>query len=95
MELIERVAAAVCEAMYGKQFDAHQMPEAYGHADRIAKAAIRAMLDGVEPVAWRYVHNDYAGRKVSRYGSHAERVNGHDPIETHPLYSLDALKEAL
>lgn len=48
MELIERVAAAVCEAMYGKQFDAHQMPEAYGHADRIAKAAIRAMLDGVE-----------------------------------------------
>lgn len=63
--------------------------------EHIAKAAIRAMLDGVEPVGFRYVHLDYAGRKVSRYGSHAERVNGHDPIETHPLYSLDALKEAV
>lgn len=38
------------------------------------------------PVAYRYVHRDYAGRKVSRYGTHAERVNGHDPIEVHPLY---------
>lgn len=41
----------------------------------------------VEPVAYRYVHLDYAGRKVSRYGSYPERVNGHDPIETHPLYT--------
>ncbi|WP_313326207.1 hypothetical protein [Sphingobium yanoikuyae] len=41
----------------------------------------------VEPVAYRYVHLDYAGRKVSRYGAHPERVNGHDPIETHPLYA--------
>lgn len=40
-----------------------------------------------EPVAYRFVHLDYAGRKVSRYGSHAERVNGHDPIEVHPLYA--------
>lgn len=40
-----------------------------------------------EPVAFRYVHHDYAGRKVSRYGTHPERVNGHDPIEVHPLYA--------
>lgn len=40
------------------------------------------------PVAHRYVHHDYAGRRVSRYGNHAVRVNGHDHIEVHPLYSL-------
>lgn len=40
-----------------------------------------------KPVAYRFVHLDYAGRKVSRYGAHPERVNGHDPIETHPLYA--------
>lgn len=39
-----------------------------------------------EPVAYRFVHLDYAGRKVSRYGAYPERVNGHDPIEAHPLY---------
>ena len=48
----------------------------------------------LKPVAWRYVHHDYAGRKVSRYGSHAERVNGRDPIETHPLYGPEALEAA-
>lgn len=41
----------------------------------------------VAPVAYRYVHLDYAGRKVSRYGVSPERVNGHDPIEVHPLYA--------
>lgn len=41
----------------------------------------------VEPVAYRYVHLDYAGRKVRRYGTHPERVNGHDPVEVHPLYA--------
>lgn len=40
-----------------------------------------------EAVAYRYVHHDYMGRKVSRYGTHPERVNGHDPIEVHPLYA--------
>ena len=98
MELIERVAAAIRFHRFerngrGFVYD----PEHPLHENELAdaKAAIRAMLDGVEPVAWRYAHNDYAGRRVFRYGSHAERVNGHDPIDTHPLYSLDALKEAL
>ena len=46
-----------------------------------------AKAGDAEPVAYRYVHYDYAGHKVSRYGTHAERVNGHDPIEVHPLYA--------
>jgi len=53
------------------------------------EAALRASTDAA-PVAYRYVHLDYMGRKVSRYGTHAERVNGHDPIEVHPL-ALTAL----
>lgn len=93
MELIEKVARALAQAK-GIEIcsDASYAMSSFREP---ALAAIRAMLDGVEPVGFRYVHLDYAGRKVSRYGSHAERVNGHDPIETHPLYSLDALKEAL
>lgn len=39
------------------------------------------------PTAFRFVHLDHMGRKVSRYGVQAERVNGHDPIEKHPLYT--------
>lgn len=50
-------------------------------------AATPATEKAVEPVAYRFVHLDYAGRKVSRYGSHPERVNGRDPVETHPLYA--------
>ena len=92
MELIERVTEAVCEAMYGKQFDAHQMPEAYGHADRIAKAAIRAMLDGVEPCAWVYRYpNGHRYVAIEREPLAQRSIN---TTET-PLYSLDALKEAL
>lgn len=49
---------------------------------------------GAEPVAYRYVHYDYAGRKFSRYGTHAERVNGHDPIEVHPLYAAPPTEAA-
>ena len=93
MELIERVARAIASEVWHDEPD--QIDQMAVDWIGPAKAAIRAMLDGVEPVGFRYVHLDYAGRKVSRYGSHAERVNGHDPIETHPLYSLDALKEAI
>ncbi len=48
-----------------------------------------------EPVAFRFVHHDYAGRKVSRYGAYPERVNGNDPIETHSLYTSDAIQAAV
>lgn len=61
----------------------------------LATAAIKAMRERMQPTAYRYVHNDYAGRKVSRYGSHAERVNGHDPIEVHPLYEIAMIDAAL
>lgn len=40
-----------------------------------------------EVVAYRYVHLDYMGRKVSRYGVHPTLYNGRAPIETHPLYA--------
>lgn len=58
--------------------------------EHIAKAAIRAMLDGVEPVIWRY---STPNRPRPNYGA----KTGHVPdgwTET-PLYSLDAIKEAV
>lgn len=60
-----------------------------------AFASYRAALDNHSPdaggvgeaVAYRYVHLDYMGRRVSRYGVHPTRYNGRDPIESHPLYA--------
>lgn len=56
----------------------------------------------MEPVAYRYVHYDYAGRKVSRFGAYPAQVNGHDPIEVQPLYAhppadplMDEARDAL
>lgn len=40
-----------------------------------------------EPVAYRYVHRNYAGQKINIYGDHPVRVNGALPEETHPLYA--------
>ncbi|PNU02486.1 hypothetical protein [Novosphingobium guangzhouense] len=58
---------------------------------KMAKAALACQPGPTpaagEPVAWRYVHHDYMGRRVSRYGVAPERWNGHDPVETHPLYA--------
>lgn len=53
------------------------------------------MMAEEQPVAYRFVHLDYMGRKVSRYGTHAERVNGHDPIEIHPLYTRPSTPPAV
>lgn len=66
------------------QFTRRDMLTAIRHGKRLGQ---EFDAGEVEPVAYRFVHLDYAGRKVSRYGSHPERVNGHDPIETHPLYA--------
>lgn len=41
----------------------------------------------VAPVAYRYVHRNYAGQKINIYGDHPVRVNGALPEETHPLYA--------
>ena len=81
------VVEAVMQAHYTRQYQGESIT-----ADAVADPAVqtaferyRAAVVGTgEPVAWRYVHLDYAGRKISRYGTHPERVNGHDPIETHP-----------
>lgn len=62
-------------------------------ADHRRLADLRASTDAA-PVAYRYVHLDYAGRKISRYGTHPERVNGHDPIEVQPLYAHPPVPDA-
>lgn len=86
-EVREALAALLAQVDHAAMTD--------GWADYGEREAARALLatpsgraqGEVEPVAYRYVHLDYAGRKVSRYGTHPERVNGHDPVEVHPLYA--------
>ena len=94
MELIERVARGMCRADPDvRRGDAdgviEQSVNRYWHlyADA-AKAAIRAMLDGVEPVAWRYDKGALAVVFI-------HRQNDMDHWTETPLYSLDALKEAV
>lgn len=72
-----------------------------GHFDDAAKAVIRAMLDGVEPVAWRYhfpgdlehgwQRHEFE-RRIQSYEGMTCNEEDAGCIET-PLYSLDALKE--
>lgn len=57
-----------------------------------AKAAIRAMLDGVEPYAWHCVSKKYPD--LDSLVMDAANSPSPEFNET-PLYSLDALKEAL
>jgi hypothetical protein len=77
--------------VYAVNADDYSDAEIYGEAQDALKAIDAALASSpaaeAEPVAYRYVHLDYAGRKISRYGTHAERVNGRDPIEVHPLYA--------
>ena len=91
MDAIRKIEVAIrtkVESLYGTTL--------VNGDNELSRAAIAATLEAVgEPVAFRFVHLDYAGRKVSRYGVVAERVNGHDPIEVHPLYSLSSLTQAL
>lgn len=82
MELIERVARAIC--CEGHQCAGERLGrkcQAGEQWSNEAKAAIRAMLDGVEPVEFRYTH-----------------ANGDEdivPVQGGLIYSLDALKEAV
>lgn len=72
-------------------------------AEARAKAAIRAMLDGVEPCAWRYhfpgdlehgwQRHEFE-RRIQSYEGMSCNEEDAGCVET-PLYSLDALKEAL
>lgn len=97
--LLEAVARAIYLAMHADKGGRWECVEprhqesvwgSYARAAIVAMQARSAEPAGEEPVAYRYVHLDYAGRKVSRYGPHPERVNGHDPIEAHPLYAHPA-----
>ena len=100
MELIERVARAICKAQFG-HLRGYEGRETSYH--RLAKAAIRAMLDGVEPCAWRYhfpgdlehgwQRHEFE-RRIQSYEGMSCNEEDAGCIET-PLYSLDALKEAL
>ena len=77
MELIERVAEAL-----------RAVPLYQDDYETLAKAAIRAMLDGVELVVSFYVDD---------YGLAYRKDDGEPwkPMDYTNLYSLDALKEAL
>ena len=93
MELIERVARALFAndpRWEGKEFDyAGESIRRLFRSD--AKAAIRAMLGGVEPVAWHYASK---GFQPQEWRVDRREVVPRGWTET-PLYSLDALKEAL
>ncbi len=92
MELIERVAEAL-----------RAVPLYQDDYETLAKAAIGAMLDGVEPCAWRYhfpgdlehgwQRHEFE-RRIQSYEGMSCNEEDAGCIET-PLYSLDALKEAL
>ncbi len=93
MKLIERVARAMCRADPDvRRGDAegvveHRVVVEWPHYVPQAKPAIRAVLDGVEPVAWRYDKGALAVVFI-------HRQNDMDHWTETPLYSLDALKEA-
>lgn len=86
MELIEKVARALAQAK-GIEIcsDASYAMSSFREP---ALAAIRAMLDGVEPVGSFYV-DDY-GLAYRKDASEPWK-----PLDYTNLYSLDALKEAL
>ena len=89
MELIEKVVAAVKRELAIREMVlASPQRLAELQAQRITKATIRAMLDGVEPVAWRYDKGALAVVFI-------HRQNDMDHWTETPPYSLDALKEAV
>ena len=60
--------------------------------EHIAKAAIRAVLEGVEPVAW--IHDHKRGERVLSWKPLTRGADEFGWTET-PIYPLEALKEAL
>lgn len=101
MKLIERVARGMCRADPDiRRGDAdgviEQSVNRFWHlyADA-AKAAIRAVLDGVEPVAWLVVSPSGYVRELHRKSEQLDVGEKELGWTETPLYSLDALKEAL
>lgn len=99
MELIERAVEAANQAMLDRMRDGHVIVAGWNDVEAITKAAIRAMLDGVEPVAWkwRYVRKSGPSGWLVRQ-TPIQATVGTDrfaAVEVEALYSLDALKEAV
>ena len=93
MELIERVARSILASSSGSALQWDDMDIiTRGSLLSDAKAAIRAMLDGVEPYAWHCVSKKYPD--LDSLVMDAANSPSPEFNET-PLYSLDALKEAL
>ena len=98
MDMVERVARANSIAMFGYDCIPNDFDLAWAPGSRTemvvrsAKAAIRAMLEGQEPVAWRYDHPVF-GCPIYKEPQELKRLGG-DTQET-PLYDLSALKEAV
>lgn len=102
MELIKRVARAIAanlgEQDYGEAFQLRaDLKLDYidqGETDfgELAKAAIRAVLDGVEPVAVLRFNHDLTSEhnEMPKVVSCIWQADGE-----HMVYSLDALKEAV
>lgn len=100
MDIVERVARALCRADLNSDPDKLLTP-APGETRRFAwelyvddaKAAIRAMLEGLDPVAFVVKHRDGKGPKELSWKG--ERLTTADRelgwTET-PLYDLSALK---
>ena len=90
MELIEKVARAIASEVWHDEPD--QIDQMAVDWIGPAKAAIRAMLDGVEPYAWHCVSKKYPD--LDSLVMDAANSPSPEFNET-PLYSLDALKEAV
>ena len=91
MEPIEKVALAMLAEADSTHLWDDLPPSAQADLEQLAKAAIRAVLDGVELVAWHYASKGFQPQewRVDRI-----EVVPRGWTET-PLYPLDALKEAL
>lgn len=98
MDMVERVARALCRADLNGDPDKLLTPPAPGDTRRFAwelyiddaKAAIRAMMEGLEPVAWWY---DDDG-EIWACAVKPEPIVWDGWTET-PLYDLSSLKEAV
>lgn len=93
MDMVERVTKAIEEVTVERQGQGLHLVTSHGDSTAFAKAAIRAMLEGLEPVAWRYE----CGEVKHVFLVHRQDINGiaaESWTET-PLYDLSALKEVV
>ena len=90
MDMVERVARAIDDA--SKNARIGQSWEWFAPE---AKAAIRAMLEGQEPVAWRYGDGEGSWELISDTASPFAISLVSQGYSGTPLYDLSAIKEAV